>query len=672
MFPASGLHFPLMPSRLLCFARLPATAMSTPLPTFSRSVRSLPAFAAAALALLALHSAAPAATASPRTWVVAQADPAASDDGPGDAGHPFRSIAPAAAAAQPGDTVLVHTGIYRERVSPARGGTAGHPIVYAAAPGESVVVTGADLWTPAWEIDPVDASIRDALLDLPATGSRNPFRTPSLTLPGRTLGQVFVDDQPLAETSDRDQMRRLPGAWWFDPATSRLHLHLTPRAAAAPAPRVEITTRDRLFAPHTRGLGFITVRGFTFTRAANQFPLRFWLADDPVNSCPQAGAVGTRSGHDWIIEDNIIRDAANIGLDCGDEGGRDIEGSQPKPTGIGHHLIRRNLIQDNGASGIMGLGSHGSRILDNVIERNNRGGNTAPECAGIKLHDFVDGEIAGNLVRDNDCAGIWLDNVYRHARVSRNLVVANEDMGIFLELGSGPALVDDNIVAFTRGDGLYLHDASGVTAAHNLFFGNAHFGVFAHIISNREVRLADGTRHLVEASRLRVVANVFIDNFGGCISLPPESPRATDNRSDHNLFLTGTQGIWENERFTAFRLNTNNGAAATVTRDLSLDDWRAATHWDLASKSLVIADRKRPDYLKGAGPEKSARLAAHGDFFDLLDGAPLLDLTVPATPGVGIDYLGSPVPAESAHPGPFQQVTTGPNHLTLWPHPAAD
>ena len=50
----------------------------------------------------------------------------------------------AAQVAKAGDTVTVHAGVYRETVIPANSGTVGERIVYQAAPGEPVVIDGAD------------------------------------------------------------------------------------------------------------------------------------------------------------------------------------------------------------------------------------------------------------------------------------------------------------------------------------------------------------------------------------------------------------------------------------------------------------------------------------------------------------------------------------------------
>ena len=48
---------------------------------------------------------------------------------------PLRTIQRAAELAQPGDVITVHTGVYRERVSPPRGGASDKKrIVYRAAP----------------------------------------------------------------------------------------------------------------------------------------------------------------------------------------------------------------------------------------------------------------------------------------------------------------------------------------------------------------------------------------------------------------------------------------------------------------------------------------------------------------------------------------------------------
>ena len=74
-----------------------------------------------------------------------------SDENDGFEKSPFRTISAASIMAQPGDSIIVHWGIYRESINPPRGGNSdGERIVYKAAKGEKVVITGSEQIT-GWE-----------------------------------------------------------------------------------------------------------------------------------------------------------------------------------------------------------------------------------------------------------------------------------------------------------------------------------------------------------------------------------------------------------------------------------------------------------------------------------------------------------------------------------------
>ena len=84
-------------------------------------------------------------TARAETYHVAQGHSRASDANSGTEEAPWKTVSKAAAELLPGDTVLIHTGVYREWVNPARSGSASEPLVFQAAPDETVVLSGADV-----------------------------------------------------------------------------------------------------------------------------------------------------------------------------------------------------------------------------------------------------------------------------------------------------------------------------------------------------------------------------------------------------------------------------------------------------------------------------------------------------------------------------------------------
>jgi hypothetical protein len=90
---------------------------------------------------------------SARTLVVNPALANAGDGGPATAAEPLRTIGRAAELAQPGDVVRIGAGVYREKVVVKQSGTREQPIVFEAAPGAEVIVTGADPLT-GWTLDP--------------------------------------------------------------------------------------------------------------------------------------------------------------------------------------------------------------------------------------------------------------------------------------------------------------------------------------------------------------------------------------------------------------------------------------------------------------------------------------------------------------------------------------
>jgi hypothetical protein len=143
------------------------------------------------------------------------------DTNPGTAAAPLRSIQRGAELAQAGDTITVHAGVYRERVTPPRGGESdAKRIVYQAAPGEKVEIKGSEIVT-GWE----KAGNDTWKVTLPNTffGNFNPFRDlirgDWFYPKGRVhhTGAVYLNGAWLTEAAAKDEVLKPAGdtALWF-------------------------------------------------------------------------------------------------------------------------------------------------------------------------------------------------------------------------------------------------------------------------------------------------------------------------------------------------------------------------------------------------------------------------------------------------------------------------
>ena len=86
------------------------------------------------------------------TYFVDGQSPEASDDHPGTAEAPWKTVSRAAApkSSAPGDTVVIRAGVYREHVEVTVSGQPGRPITFTAAPGARVVLKGSEPVRGTW------------------------------------------------------------------------------------------------------------------------------------------------------------------------------------------------------------------------------------------------------------------------------------------------------------------------------------------------------------------------------------------------------------------------------------------------------------------------------------------------------------------------------------------
>ncbi len=708
-----------------------------------------------------------------RTWVVSQTHAQADDRGPGTPSQPFQTIAPAAAQARPGDTVLIHAGIYRERVAPARGGEPERPIKYMAAPGEQVSLRGSEIFTPDWQpvarmqgvwrgslesvpygqqayrqqcdpvlysqyrpwrehfnrgkiarpqqaviseqkkrlaelteehsrIDPMDiafAGIEKKRMSAEQELAQFNHHDQRLRRHLKTVGQIFINGRPMTEVETLGELQETPGAWMIDAEGAAVILH-SPDGGKPPAGPVEISVRHTVFAPLQRGLGYLHLDGLIIEHAANHFPT--WGRE----GWTQIGALSCRSGHHWTVQNCIIRLAKGLGIDCGSEGGGEKhmefpEAEQNPQSGhgklnerarqVGFHLFRHNQITDNGHCGIAGIGHTGTRLLGNLIARNNRDGWTSPwwEFGGVKFHFFFDGLIEGNLIIDNEAHGIWIDNQWRGSRITGNLILNNLYSGINVELGRGPVLIDNNVIAHTRqGDGVYGHDCADITIAHNLLYANANFGAWFAYATPR-VKPEDGCHDI------RVLNNLILGNRAGALGLPLPWDCADRNLANHNLLMGGGSCLDEGSGPQPPQFQLTNATHCGSMQHVLGDQLTAQTPevvWNSFTRALReagVPNEKHPrkeDFLQDFKVGLELWRAATGNDRDsqvistirdgLLGRPPRWKFDMPEelaaisckpVDGVDRDYRSQPVDQRNPRPGPWQELMPGSILRQLWP-----
>lgn len=615
--------------------------------------------------------------------IVDQNHPMASDEGDGTGKKPLKTISRAVELAIPGSTVLVHKGVYRELVAPVVGGIENKPITFKAVSGEEVIISAADIWKPTWTHvtgNVYKAKIDDSLFN----GNKdqyNPFetkmdlrtRSKDHTVTGipcykegyeieLTLGQIIVNGELYMEVSSLSpSVFNYENTWKYSGEEKSVYVHF-PNGIIPENQIIEITTRRQCFAPAVRGLGYINVQGFIIKYAGNQHPGAFWMI--PENK--QAGALSTRSGHHWIIEDNVITQNKSIGIDFGNEGAVE-ETSIPRDS-VRNHIIRNNVISDNGIGGIMGAGSRDVLIEGNLIKNNNTLKMRSWELGGIKTH-FFNGIIRKNIIIDNHCYGVWLDNDYSGARITQNIIHNNSDRGIFMEMGKGPAFIDNNIISSTNlgpssegkkfyGDGIYSHDAGGFIISNNIIFNNAGFGVAMRTLPGRAI----------PTENIKIINNFILENTEGSVNIPYDGRYAGNNYCENNVFSGPDKFIlstWgeKNENFENQLKIIKNTIKKKISVDnfdewsssekpegviLTFDQWQKVMNWDQKSKTNLISDMEIDENL-------ILKFNLNGNPADLI-GIPQEEINA--------DFLGQKY-TSGVRTGPFQNIREGANLIPL-------
>ncbi len=519
-----------------------------------------------------------------RTYYVDNRHPRAADANPGTEELPFLTVNKAAQVLQPGERVVIMTGVYRERVDPARGGTGPDRMIsYEAAPGATVVIKGSRLVKTGWEPSSgfkldltaaarVRVKIYQRRLDDLDFQGYNPFGMVSIMQDRVYLkpkpeelwrhlarrGMVFVDGQRLKQVELYQELGSSDNAFWCEHDGLTIHIRLA--ADADPAQHeVELAIQEQVFAPHTRGLGYLRVKGICCEHAANAFPV------------PQRGMVSLSRGHHWIIEDCVLRHANGVALDIGDQ-----DWDMEPPAVIGHAIVRRNHIDDAGVCGIAGMAVQDTLIQANLIEHvGYQDVELAWETGGIKLHQTKNCLLCGNVIRHTIHAeAIWLDYQNTNTRVTGNVMGDTLETlrgGIYLEASHDANMIDNNIIwKATEGAGggsynMPAHGGWGITVdgsdqtviAHNLIGCTQDAAIKFRNIEGRIVGSRGGT------TRGNNVLNNIFFRCGKAIDFSNR-----DNAADGNLYTRDWGDVRDETQSVGRGLNWIPDAGAILQLDL--------------------------------------------------------------------------------------------------------
>jgi alpha-N-arabinofuranosidase len=576
-----------------------------------------------------------------------------SDANSGTKAAPLRTIQRAADLAQPGDTISVHAGIYRERVSPPRGGCSDTKrIVYEAARGEIVVITGAEeakTWVKVHE------DVWKTTLPNSFFGRFNPYSDlihgDWFTPMGRAhhTGAVYLDGGWLAEAASLDDVMKPAGSdalWFGEVDAEHTTIWAQFKGVDPNSQHVEINVRQTVFYPEKTGIDYITVRGFTLEDAATP-----WAPP----TAEQIGVIGPHWSKGWIIENNVVRNSICSGISLGKYGDQWDNTSANSAEGyvktiqraladgwsrekIGHHIVRNNTIYNCGQTGIVGsLGAAFSTVTGNDIHdihvRRDFGG---AEIAGIKFHAAIDVEIGHNQIYRTPL-GLWLDWMAQGTLVSRNLFHDN-DSDLFVEVDHGPFVVDNNLFLSQAS----LHDNSqGGAYVHNLFAGTISVNAF----DKRQTP--------------------FMKAHSTAIAGYHDNPRG-DDRFYNNVFVQHADlSVYDNVPMQMFMEGNVflDGAKPSKFDQHAMVELAFDPHVQIVSKEHALYVEMK--YSRTWTEEEAHRIVSTA----LLGKAAISEVSFGQPAGaifIAIDYFGKPRSESNPTPGPFERPGIGDLKIKVW------
>jgi parallel beta-helix repeat protein len=466
---------------------------------------------------------------------------------------------------QPGDTLEIGDGVYRESIdlrstALRKHAEAGPRTRITAAAGTKPLIKGSEV-VSGWRRVREHVYAKHGWTD--------------------NSQQVFIDDRPLQQIGGEiyndfpsnpkhkfaalhksqggiwpkrvtgDAMSLTNESFYYDAAAKVLYVRTV--ADLTRGHRVEVSTRPYLLIG--TAISDLTVSGLRFAHAN-------------TTSVSQSGAI-TLLGDRLVLEDIEVRYADGAGFD--------ISGND-------------NVVQRSSANycGIVGMKvrGHRARVLGNETNFNNtRGFNKWWEAGGAKFvgdGGLQDSEVAGHRAYANQGDGLWFDWHNDNNRIHGNVAARNTGMGIHYE-ASQRAFIYDNYVIGNGQRGIYMPNVSGSVVAHNLIAAN---GMEALAIVDERRAREQGPKELIPINNT-VIGNVLAWNGKAALVLPDAA--LPQNRSEANYFIS--------DRAPAL---SQGWPSRAQPLSQGLDAWRKASRQDTHSQHKMA---KSSEFPVGEGSE---------------------------------------------------------------------
>ncbi|MFO8013265.1 MAG: right-handed parallel beta-helix repeat-containing protein [Phycisphaerae bacterium] len=428
---------------------------------------------------------------------------------------PYRTVTDGLKTAGPGDTVVVHAGLYRESVR-VPGGEAGRPVTLMAAEGERAVLSGAVAVT-GWKAKGDGAYT--ATLD---------FRPDRLLLGRRTLPVARMPDdgwwraeQAEGTTlTDKDHLADLP----FDPAGGQVYLW------AGHGNTFFTATVESL----DRKAGRLTVNRPSKWMTLNDGDLYYLkhhpaLVRRPGEWCVQPDGEVFRITYKPARKADLDRVAAPKEIRrvvlVAEPGHVRIEGLEVAGaakdgiyvTKCEDVVVTRCIARDNGRSGIGLRDARNVTVRRNLVVRN---------YTGVSLHGIRGGVVEQNEIARNGMDGLIVswgsdDVTVRRNAIHHHLLWGHPDNMQMYRGVTNIRIVDNLLLA--GGQAIMMEETSDGLMQGNMIVGS---GATAVIFGHENAR------------DWRIVGNTIAFGGYGCLRMT-----ADDYEVRENVFVTGTPGF---------------------------------------------------------------------------------------------------------------------------------